>query len=427
MSRKILVVDDEPDIRFLLKDILEDEGYEVKVAENARQANEYKAAISPDLILLDIWMPEMDGVSLLKQWSEQKLLDCPVVMISGHGTVETAVEATRFGAFDFVEKPLSTAKLLRTVSSALSSSQANTDADKMENSELPVGNSHQMQILRQTLQALSLDLNPVYFTGEPGSGLRVGANYLFAQQKMRVNTVTFFNEVKSYQNGLVDNIFISEVTDLTIGKQKQLLALINHLKSVSSSGRLVVASQYGYDSLSNKSELLPELAEHWRQAIYIPSLNERIEDIPELVEYYVSSFSEKEGLPYRHFGVAGQNMVRNHNWQGGLTELKSVIRAILANSSDDQVGLAEIQQFLRPSGISLPAPASGGEAAANVLLLSIDLDLDMREAREQFEREYLSRQLMLCRYNVSELARKVGQERTNLYRKLKALGLQTRK
>ena len=121
MSNKILVVDDEPDIRFLLKDILEDEGYEVNLAENATQAGEQKQAFLPDLILLDIWMPEMDGVTLLKQWNEQKSLVCPVVMMSGHGTVETAVEATRYGAFDFVEKPLSTAKLLRTVNSALSS------------------------------------------------------------------------------------------------------------------------------------------------------------------------------------------------------------------------------------------------------------------------------------------------------------------
>ena len=421
MSTKILVVDDEPDIRFLLKDILEDEGYEVNVAENAIQAGEQKQLFLPDLILLDIWMPEMDGVTLLKQWNEQKSLNCPVVMMSGHGTVETAVEATRYGAFDFVEKPLSTAKLLRTVNSALTSRVSTGDPEKPEQIELPVGNSHQMQVLRQTMKTLADDLSPVYLTGQPGSGIRIWARYLFSLQKVKANTASFYTGLKTYQNGLSENVFVPEITDLSLEQQKELLALINHLKTVVSRGRLIVSSQFSYDVLLNKNSVLPELAEHWRQAVYIPSLNERIEDIPELVEYYVAWYSEKEGLPYRHFGVAGQNMFRNHFWQGGLTELKSVIRQILTNSSADNVELSEIQQLLNVSRQVMDGQSS------NLLQLSVNLDLDLREAREFFERSYLSRQLELCHYNISELSRKIGQERTNLYRKLKSLGLQTRK
>ncbi len=380
MSTKILVVDDEPDIRLLLKDILEDEGYEVNVAENAIQAAEQKQLFSPDLILLDIWMPDMDGVTLLKQWNEQKSLVCPVVMMSGHGTVETAVEATRFGAFDFVEKPLSTAKLLRTVNSALSSRVNTSDLEKPEQIELPVGNSHQMQVLRQTMKALAQDLSPVYLTGQPGSGIRIWARYLYSLQKVRTNTASFYTGLKAYQNGLSENVFIPEVTDLNLEQQKQLLSLINHLKTVASRGRLIVASQSTYDALMSHDGVLPELAEHWRQAMYIPSLNERIEDIPELVEYYVTWYSEKESLPYRHFGVAGQNMFRNHFWQGGLTELKSVIRQILANSTADNVDLTEIQQFLNISRQTLD------QKSLNFMQLSINLDLDLREAREFFER-----------------------------------------
>ena len=120
MNERILVVDDEPDIRILLKDILEDEGYIVDVAEHAKAANDIRRDRDPDLVLLDIWMPEVDGVTLLKQWKSSGTDHCPVVMMSGHGTVETAVEATRYGAVDFVEKPLSMAKLLSTVKSALS-------------------------------------------------------------------------------------------------------------------------------------------------------------------------------------------------------------------------------------------------------------------------------------------------------------------
>lgn len=421
MSKKILVVDDEPDIRFLLKDILEDEGFDVSVAENAQQASEMKSSFTPNLILLDIWMPEMDGVSLLKQWNEQHALDCPVVMMSGHGTVETAVEATRFGAFDFVEKPLSTAKLLRTVNSALSKSDLNA-TQAPEDSEQPIGNSQQMQALRKTMHTLGQDLQPAFLTGQPGSGRRIWANYLFALQPVMVSTSELDDKLLNYPGGLTENIYIPEVTDLNMAQQKALLTLLHRLKSVSSSGRVVAASQYDYSTLSSKSEVLPELAEYWRQAIVIPSLNQRIEDIPELLEYYVSRFSDKEGLPYRHFGVASQNMIRNHFWQDGLVELKTVIRQILANSSDDNVEPGEVQQFLQQSH-----QASRDAHPANVLELSVDLDLDMREAREVFERKYLARQLELCGYNVSELARKIGQERTNLYRKLKTLGLQTRK
>ena len=149
MNARILVVDDEPDIRFLLKDILEDEGYLVDVAEHARAANEIKNTTPPDLVLLDIWMPEVDGVTLLKQWKSSGKDDCPVVMMSGHGTVETAVEATRFGAVDFVEKPLSMAKLLSTVKSALSDSVRGGQQDSKHKREEPVGNSRIVQQLKQ--------------------------------------------------------------------------------------------------------------------------------------------------------------------------------------------------------------------------------------------------------------------------------------
>jgi two-component system nitrogen regulation response regulator NtrX len=154
--------------------------------------------------------------------------------------------------------------------------------------------------------------------------------------------------------------------------------------------------------------------------VHIPTLNERIEDIPELLEYYVNWFSEGEGLPYRHFGVAAQNMIRNHHWHGGLTELKAFIKRLLTNSDEDNVELGEIRGLIEGS--------SGDQlSGAQYLRIEIDLDLDLRQARELFEREYLKKQLELCRYNISELARKVGQERTNLYRKLKLLGLQSKK
>lgn len=425
MNTKILVVDDEPDIRFLLKDILEDEGYLVEVAEHAMQANERKSAFSPDLILLDIWMPEIDGVTLLKQWHEKKSLNCPVVMMSGHGTVETAVEATRYGAFDFVEKPLSTAKLLRTVKSALASQEMLATVE--EELELPIGNSHVMQNLRQTMLTLSKDKKTVFMSGDQSLDRKIWANYLFNLQESFAPISFELADSQSFLSGLTHNLYISEVTELNHAQQRILLALIKNQQKVPSAGRLIVASGYTFESLQSNLEVLPELIEYWKNALIIPDLNDRIEDIPELVEYFVTWFSDKENLPYRHFGVAAQNLIRNHQWRGGLPELKMVIRQILLLSDEDSVELEEIRQFLESaSNLSNQSEIQHSESE-NILHLSINLDHDLREAREYFEHEYLKKQLELCRYNVSELARKIGQERTNLYRKLKALGLQSKK
>ncbi len=420
VKSKILVVDDEPDIRELLKDILEDEGYEVEVAEHARNAIEQKPRFNPDLVLLDIWMPEMDGVSLLKYWNENKELTAPVVMMSGHGTVETAVEATKYGAFDFVEKPLSMAKLLRTVKSALQSRQGRSSI-KAERVEEPIGNSAQMHQLRITMQELAQHNQTVFLTGQAGSGVSIWVDYLFNLRKPGYPVQSFQADENFYRQGLNGNVYIHEVTDLNRHGQQVLLALLQRLSDMPSSGRLIVASQFRYEELRENNELMPELAEYWRRAVYIPSLDERIEDIPELLEYYVNWYAELEGLPYRHFGVAAQNMIRNHQWAGGLVELKSVIRQLLTNSDADNVELEEIRAVFT----DVQQPTSS--LTETQLNLSIDLNLDMRDAREVFEREYLRRQLAICQNNVSDLARKIGLERTNLYRKLKALGLHNRK
>ena len=188
-SAHILVVDDEPDIRDLVKEILEDENYEVSTAEHGAAAREARRARRPDLILLDIWMPDIDGISLLKEWAEGDGLPCPVIMMSGHGTVETAVEATRLGAWDFIEKPLSMAKLLLTLERAL-------EADKLrrENAGLkrharpvtePVGRSETVQKLKAQAQRIAQHEAPVLISGEPGTGKEIYARYVHAHSPRR--------------------------------------------------------------------------------------------------------------------------------------------------------------------------------------------------------------------------------------------------
>src|SRR6201984_805574 len=176
----ILVVDDEADIRGLLKEILSEEGYEVDVAANAAQARASRARQIPALVLLDIWMPDVDGITLLREWSAAATNGCPVVMMSGHSTVETAGEAPLLGAFDFVEKPLSLAKLLRTVERALDAGRRHRQSGKLLGAPLavPIGKSRLMQQLRAELQQMAANASPLLFIGEPGSGREACARYL---------------------------------------------------------------------------------------------------------------------------------------------------------------------------------------------------------------------------------------------------------
>ncbi len=417
MNARILVVDDEPDIRFLLKDILEDEGYQVDVAEHARAANEIRRAVQPDLVLLDIWMPDVDGVTLLKEWKSAGKDDCPVVMMSGHGTVETAVEATRYGAIDFVEKPLSMAKLLSTVKSALAGGTEPERPESRRKRELPVGNSRIVQALKQQLAERRQRPGAVFLTGPHGSGRRVWADFLSADVGMRVyDSHSAFDRLLPL-NG---NVYIDEVTDLDLADQVRLLDAID-ATALETRGRFIVASRRDRAALEADARIDPRLASRWGDAIRIPSLNEHIEDIPELLEYYVNWYSDEEKLPYRHFDVAAQNLLRNHPWSGDITQLKQFVKLILGNGDSEHIELGEIEQTLRL--LTATAEAEAGHR----MQITIDLDLELREAREAFEREYLSRHLALSGYNMAELARRVGQERTHLYRKLKALGLQTKK
>jgi two-component system nitrogen regulation response regulator NtrX len=412
MNERILVVDDEPDIRILLKDILEDEGYKVDVAEHARAANELKLSTHPDLVLLDIWMPEVDGVTLLKEWKSSGKDDCPVVMMSGHGTVETAVEATRFGAVDFVEKPLSMAKLLTTVKSALNSRSRNTAPQFVEE---PVGHSQTVQLLKQGINSLRDNNVPVFFHGASGSGRRIWAEYL----SRTTGGLTLFDNNQALRQFEMNqaNLYIEEVADLSVDLQNRLCQKI----AAERKPRFVISSRYVYEELCQLPGMNKQLAEYWREAILIPSLDEHIEDIPEMLEYYVNWFSDQEQLPYRHFNVAAQNLLRNHHWSGDITQLKQFIKAILSRSDNETIELEEIQQTLQLFTLSYEV------ASGDKMQFSIDLDMDLREAREAFEREYLSRHLAMSGNNMTELARRVGQERTHLYRKLKSLGLYNKK
>ncbi len=443
----ILVVDDEADIRGLLKEILSEEGYAVEVAANAAQARAARARQAPDLVLLDIWMPDVDGITLLREWSTSASDGCPVVMMSGHGTVETAVEATRLGAFDFVEKPLSLAKLLRTVERALDAGRRKRQAGKLFVPALmmPAGKSKLIQQLRAELQQIATHTSPVLLIGEPGSGRELFAHYLHARgPHAGAPFVTLVAsslrdaDAESRLLGTVDNgtrrpglieqaadgtFFIQEVEDLPPAAQRLLvgalesgrLTPVGAEEPIELRARLVSSAQPGVESRAGAGLRRDLLGCLNTLIVRVPPLREYAEDVPELLRYHVDRLVDSEGLPLRHFSVAAQNRLRNYPWPDNVRELKNLVHRLLIQGGGEEIGLEEVEREL-----AVQAPA--GEPLVKQDLLALPL----REAREQFERAYLQQQLLLCNGKVGQLAKRVGMERTHLYRKLRSLGLDFR-
>ena len=442
----ILVVDDEPDIRNLVQEILEDEDYEVTTAENGESARAALRIRKPELVLLDIWMPDLDGITLLKEWAEADGLPCPVIMMSGHGTVETAVEATRLGAYDFLEKPLSLAKLLLTVERAL-------EADKLQRENVglrrrsapvvePVGKSPVMQRLREQVKRIAQHDTWVLITGEAGSGRETFARYLHAQSSRRdrpfvdlgVSAIAKGNAARElfggeeqgriHYGGLEQasggTLFLDEVADMDLEAQAQLLGALDTGSFLRLGGtepvkidvRIIAATQKNLEEEVQEGRFREDLFYHLNVVpLHILPLREHHEDVPELLAYYVDWLSTHEKLPYRHFSVAAQNFLRNHPWHGNIRELKNLVQRVLILGAGEEVTQDEIESAL---GAAPAAPTPG-------IKTPVSFDQPLRQAREQFEKAYLEYQLGKHTGNVSKMAKEVGMERTHLYRKLRSL------
>lgn len=436
----ILVVDDEPDIRELVRDILEDEGYRITVAENGEAARKAFARHDHDLVLLDIWMPDVDGITLLKEWSSSGRPACPVVIMSGHGSLETAIEATRLGAHDFVQKPISLARLLAIVSQAL---EAGRKAEKSRKrvpqvAIEPIGGSALMQVLRtKAEQAAEHDL-PVLISGEKGSGRENLARYIHAESKCEGAFVTMDHceltaeKVHAYllgdegdtRSGLFaqagkGTLFLPDLEEIPDEAAKIILQVLEGQGVKRAESCRVIASA-GVNILDRASSetLLQQL--YYRLNVLplqVPPLRERPDDVPELVRYYAETFPNSENLPYRPFSVPAQNRLRNHSWPGNIRELRNLVQRLLVLGGDGEVSLAEVEEALQQS----PVDPIGSEADHPQFF-----DLPLREAREKFEREYLIFKLKEVGGSVGKLAESVGMERTHLYRKLRALGVDSK-
>jgi two-component system, NtrC family, nitrogen regulation response regulator NtrX len=448
----ILVVDDEADIREMVQDILEDEGYAVTAAANADEARRALEQNDLDLILLDIWMPDVDGITLLRDWARAGDLECPVVIMSGHGTVDTAVEATRLGAHEFLEKPLSMAKLLQITGEALEAGSELRERRKARSilSPLvePVGRSEVMRETRRRIDKVAGEESPVLLLGEAGTGRETLARYLHAKSARAEGR--FINLVLGNirdeeadvalfgrQDGEIveagwlekargGTLFLNELGDMGAEVQRLLMSALEagSFTPVGSSRREVVDVRLvasAHPDIANYVE-----RGHFRQdllnqlnvlPIRVPPLRDYREDVPDLIRYYVDVLVDQEGLPFKRFSVAAQNRLRNYPWPGNIREVKNMVHRFLALSDNEEIGLEEVEQELRRES----------EREDEPLVKQDLLGLSLRDARERFERAYLEQQLELCGGRVGKLAERVGLERTHLYRKLKALGIEISK
>jgi two-component system nitrogen regulation response regulator NtrX len=444
---QILVVDDEPDIRQLVKEILEDEAYSVQVAKDGESARLIYATQKPDLVLLDIWMPDIDGISLLKEWSIGGKPESQVVIMSGHGTLETAVEATRLGAFDFVQKPLSLAKLLATVRKALES-RPQTRAAELSGQNVqtiePQGNSPVMQLLRNNAKQAANNSSPVMITGESGSGRETLARYIHFLSPSSDNMVTLdhnqaggentcsylFGSISNGQttNGLLDKasggvLFIPKLHRLPASTLELLSNTLESNGYTPQGGtgpkpltcRIICSASENLEQLVQDKQMPGPLYFHLNVLpLRVPALRDRPEDIPELIRYFSEWFPNQENLAYRSFSVSVQNRMRNHSWPGNVRELRNLVQRLLVLGGEGEVSVKEVDDTLSQTAASLDSENSGHQGL---------FDLPLREAREQFEREYLTYQLKKAGGSVGKLSDSVGMERTHLYRKLRSLGI----
>jgi DNA-binding NtrC family response regulator len=409
---QILVVDDEVGIRELLSEILREEGHQVRLAENAGEARLVRNRVRPDLVLLDIWMPDTDGISLLKEWATSGQLTMPVVMMSGHGTIDTAVEATRIGAFGFLEKPIALQKLLTTVGHAL---RTPAPASQPVLNMAYLGKAPLIAELRQRLETIKNLKTPVLLTGEPGCGKTLCARFLHLPNTPWVAPESFA-VLEDPANNIVGqaaegSLFLHEVSDLTPAQQRNLLAQTTKLERYHT--RLICTSSRPLARMVAEGSFDARLFSAISPIqLRVPNMREHPQDVPELAKLILERCVEAKEVPPRQFSTGALNALRVYDWPGNLAELENVVKSTALLAFGAEIGVADVNNALS----RLDAPL--GRA-----LGSLPLDLELREARDAFERVYFEYHIGRESANMSKVAERVGLERTHLYRKLKQLGI----
>jgi len=421
---RILVVDDEQDILVLLREILSEEGYAVDTATNAEEARQAREGAAYDLVLLDIWLPDSDGVSLLREWAGRHTT--PVIMISGHATIDVALEASRWGAVDVLEKPISLRRLLSAVAHALGS--------RIRVEPLPPpppilldpawGRSPTLHALREALAPLARHPVETLLIGEQGSGREEIARALHERAQrpgpfVRCGDLAagslFEDRFREAANG---TLYLERLETLGPEAQNRLLARLAVSADEERGLRFVIAAATPeLGRRVERGELAPDLLERLgRRILTVPALRDYRDDIPELVAALTERLIATQELPYRRFSVPALNLLRQQEWPGNLRQFRNVLETILHEAREEEIGAEAVQACLaRRLEATRPARTVLGEDW---------LGRSLRDARELFERAYFEELLRRCDGRIGRVAEASGMERTHLYRKLRSLGIQ---
>ncbi len=414
-ANNILVVDDEIGIRELLSEILADEGYSVRLAENATAARHHRREARPDLVLLDIWMPDTDGISLLKEWAASGQLTMPVVMMSGHGTIESAIEATRIGAIDFLEKPISLPKLIATVSKALAGGRAWQHRGL---SFAHLGRARAIMELKQRLDQVARLRSPLLLTGEPGAGFELAARCVHMRNTPWIAIADHawlaqnpFAPLAEARDGV---LYLDQVEKLDKAEQRGLAQVISKLDKFNV--RLIATAIQPLVPMVEAGEFDSALYHQIAAVVLrVPSLSEHSEDIPDIANTLLLQMVEANECPLRQLTVGAQNALRNLDWPGNLPVLANVVKTLAHTSLANEITAEDVARVAREMNLD--------NNTNSTAVSRIPFDLPLREARERFEHQYFLHHIRLEQGNMSRVAERVGLERTHLYRKLKQLGI----
>ena len=453
MALDILVVDDEPDIRELISGVLEDEGYAVRTAETAERALEEVRTRTPRLVVLDVWLQGsgMDGLSLLKYL---KSIDpiLPVIVISGHGNIETAVAAIRRGAYDFIEKPFKTDRLLHLIDRAIESASLKYENAALKNqtgsSEQWIGSSQAAANLRASIEKVAPANSRIMITGPAGGGKELAARLIHEHSTRAggpfvvVNAASIapdqmesalFGEEDSqgrtiriglFEKAHTGTLLLDEVADMPKGTQNKILRVLTEQRFQRVGGRSDVSVDVRVMSATTRDLMIEIDAGRFREDLYyrlnvvplrVPSLAERRDDIVELVQYFASRIADSSGLTPRDFSPEAMAVLQSMDWPGNVRQLRNIVERILILSPSDASRPVSVEELPTDGGGSNSHSSKGASAEF--------VGLSLRDAREQFEREYLALQITRFNGNISRTAEFIGMERSALHRKLKALGV----